>query len=344
MPVANRGRLATAQGPGLSSAMGTAMGCPASLSSMHITERFSHAVRLVALPLIAALALTACAAPGGMGTGSDQPSGRPTPIAHPSGGGLVLRTWTAGGFVAPDYLFGQPPDFTLTGDGRVIEPGAVPAIYPGPAITPLLERRLTEAGVQRLIAEALGTGLFDHDRTYTGAASHIADAPTTTFTLGADGRTVNVAVYALGMSQGGGAALPADEAAAGKALLTLAQRLEDLSWLPADDWVDSTSVPYDPPAVRLLVRNADGEQPDPSGISFTEVAWPGPGNPATFGEPWPSGDARCGVVTGSDAVAWMTALRAANSLTRFVAGAHRYRIVARLLLPDEPRTCGSTGA
>jgi hypothetical protein len=298
--------------------------------------------RRLAGVLAGALLLAACVGSGGAGSAEPTPSA--TAVAHPAGDGLVLRIWTAGGFAAPDSVFGEPPGFTLTGDGRVIEPGAVPAIYPGPALRPLLERRLAEPGVQRLIAAALATGLFDRDRSYRGAARRVMDAPTTTITLGANNRTVRVSVYALGMLGASDPAFSSDEVAAQRALLLLTQRLTDLSWLPAADWVDSTSRPYDPAALRLLVRNADGEQPDASGIPSAQVAWPGPGEPATFGEPWAGSDARCGVVSGTDALAWLTVLREANSLTRFVAGGHRYRVTARSLLPDEPRSCTVTGA
>jgi hypothetical protein len=309
---------------------------------MHGLDRPRLPPRRLAGVLAGALLLAACAGSGG--PGSAEPTLSATALAHPAGDGLVLRIWTAGGFAAPDYVFGEPPGFTLTGDGRVIEPGVVPAIYPGPALRPLLERRLTEAGVRRLIAEALATGLFDRDRTYRGAARRVMDAPTTTFTLGANGRTVKISVYALGLLGASDPVFSSDEVAAQRALLLLTRRLTDLSWLPAADWADSTSRPYDPSALRLLVRNADGEQPDASGIPSTEVAWPGPGDPATFGEPWAGSDARCGVVSGTDASAWLAVLRAANSLTRFVAVGHRYRVIARPLLPDEPRSCTVAGA
>jgi hypothetical protein len=268
-----------------------------------------------------------------------------TPLPHPVGEGLVLRVWTAGGFVAPDYRFGQPPDFTLTGDGRVIELGAVAAIYPGPALPPLLVRRLSEEGVQRLIAEAVTTGWFDRSRAFTGAARFIADAPTTTFTLQASGRRVTVSVYALGIAPGSGtSAPPPDEAAAASALQALARRLADLSWLPASDWIDAASRPFEPTALRLLVQDADAEQPDPSGIAPTEVAWPTSTDPASFGGTAELAAGRCGVVTGTDAATWLAALRAATSLTRFVSGGHRYRVIARPLLPDEPRTCSVPAA
>lgn len=299
-------------------------------------------LRALTAAIAGALLLGGCAGVGE--TGSQDPAPSATAVEHPAGDGLVLRIWTAGGFAAPDYVFGEPPGFTLTGDGRVIEPGAVPAIYPGPALRPLLERRLAEPGVQRVIAAALATGLFDRVRSYRGAARHVMDAPTTTFTLGANGRVVKVSFYALGMLGASDPEVVAEEVAAQRALLLLAQRLTDLSWLPTADWADPTSRAYVPAALRLLVRSADGEQPDASGIPSTEVAWPAPGDPSAFGEPWAGGDARCGVVAGGDASAWLAALREANSLTRFVAGGHRYRVTARPLLPDEPRSCTVAGA
>ena len=117
--------------------------------------------------------------------------------------------------------------------------------------------------------------------------------------------------------------------------------LQPDAWLPLTAWATQTWQPYVPDALRLLVRNADADPPDESGIANLELPWPTAVDPATFGEATEFGDFRCGVVTGDDADAWFESLSDANQLTRFVAGDHRYQVTVRPLLPDEPPECPS---
>jgi len=283
------------------------------------------------------LLLSGCAG-GGSGPSSD--------IAHPAGEALILRVTTEGGFVGPGVLFAQLPGLSVFGDGRVIEPGAVEDIFPGPALPPLLVRRLTEPGVQAVLREVAATGLFAESRSFDGARNVVADAGTTVFSLHADGRDATVSVYGLGTLDAsnpppgvGGA-----ELAAHRALTQLSQRLGMLdSWLPATAWQDADWHPFAPAAFRLLVRNADADPPDQSGIANQLVPWPIAAEPSTFGQPAARPDgSRCGVVNGEDAAAWFGALSRANQLTRFTTGGHRYEVRPRPLLPDEARTCPSS--
>ncbi len=56
------------------------------------------------------------------------------------------------------------PSFTLYGDGRAIVQGPITMEYPGPALPNLRQVRLTEAGVQAVLAAAQSAGLLDGDR------------------------------------------------------------------------------------------------------------------------------------------------------------------------------------
>ena len=91
--------------------------------------------------------------------------------------------------------------------------------------------------------------------------------------------------------------------------------------------------PYEPEALRLLVRNADADPPDESGIPNALIDWPVDSDPATFGDPASDGTIRCGVVSGQEAKDWYAALTNANQLTRFVKGDHRYQVTVRFQLP-----------
>lgn len=283
------------------------------------------------MAILSAIALAGC------GRGS---SGS---IEHPGGDHLVLRIEMTGGFIGAETVFTGVPSFTLLGNGQLIEPGAVDAIYPGPALVPLVVRTLSESGLQAVLHEIAATGLFTQDRDFTGAAGTVADASTTIFTLHADGREVRISVYALGVFDAGTPSngVTAGELAAHRSLTALSGRLASLdTWLGAGGWSDRPGRPYRAAALRLLVRNADAEAADPSGIANQLVAWPVAGDPATFGAPVGTAQgARCGVVTGADAATWLATLERANSLTRFVAAGHRYAVAPRPLLPDEPASC-----
>ena len=301
-------------------------------------------MRRIALPLLPAavvlsILLAACrGAPGGAG-------GSTGPIAHPSGDALVLGVDYAGGFVAPGYRLTAFPAFTLTGDGRVIVPGPQIAIFPGPALPAVNVRRLNEDGIQALLDLVTRTGLFDANAEYRGAQNVIADAADTVFTLHAGGRDVQVVVYALGtLDPGSYPGISADELAAHSALSGLLERLGAIDeWMPAYDWTDATWQAYQPDALRLVVRNADADAPDESGITRGLLDWPVASDPAAFGEP-AFDDLRCGVVSGQEARDWYAVLSGANQLTLFTSGDHRYQVTARPQLPDEPPQCPSPAA
>jgi hypothetical protein len=237
----------------------------------------------------------------------------------------------------------QIPEFSLFGDGRVVVTGAVAAIFPGPAMPPLLVRRLSESGMQTILQMVAQTGLFTQNRELNGALQFVADAPTTVFTLHADGREVAISVYALGMwGDEPPRGVTAAELDAHRALVSLSERLTNLD-LRADAWKDAGWEAFTPAAWRLFVRNADADAPDPSGIANQLVAWPAATDAASFGEPSVQ-QMRCGIVTGAVAQAWFTALMRANQLTRFTSSGHHYQVQPRALLPDEARTCPRAAA
>ena len=286
--------------------------------------------RLTVPLTLVALLLGACGGPG--------PHGKQ--IEHPIGDAVVLRVSYSGGFVGPGFDLLNHPTFSLLGDGRVIVPGAQVLLFPGPALPAMNVRRLTESGIQAVLAELEATGLFAEDLDLRGAANCVADASDVIFALHADQRDVTVTVYGLGILDGAGSCpgVSADELAMHVTLNRLTARLSDLdSWLPAGSWADGWQ-DYRPDAMRLIVRNADADEPDGSGIPSSLVPWPAGSDPATFGEETDFG-LRCGVVGGTDADEWYDLLGAANQLTRFNRDEHRYAVSIRFLLPDEPPEC-----
>jgi len=239
------------------------------------------------------------------------------------------------------------PPFTLTGDGRVIVPGAQIELFPGPALPAVNVRRLTEDGIQAVLNEVARTALFGASVEYRGAQNFVMDGSDTIFSLHADGREVEVVVYGLGILDPAApnTGISAAEIAAHGALQRLSDRLMNLEgWVPASAWAEPSWRPYQPEALRLLVRNADADPPDGSGIGNQLLDWPDASDPAAFGDPAEGGSLRCGVVNGQDAKDWYGALSTANQLTRFVKDDHRYQVTVRFMLPDEPLECPAQAA
>jgi hypothetical protein len=116
---------------------------------------------------------------------------------HPTGAEeAVVEITYEGGFATPEMIFSRAPLLLITGDGRVISEGPVPAIYPGPLLPNLLERTITEDGTQTLLAKADELGLLaeaDYARN-----DQIADAPDTVVKITVDGTTYTHSAYALG--------------------------------------------------------------------------------------------------------------------------------------------------
>lgn len=259
--------------------------------------------------------------------------GTPDPSA-PDPNSAILRVDVRGGLVGPDFPFGQLPSFLLLGDGRVLQPGAIEAIFPGPLLAPLEQRRLSGDGVRRILAEVAATGLFDTSREFRGLP--VADAPDTIFSLRIGDRLTVLTINGLGLGDDPG--LTAEEARARQAMSTLNSQLMDLDrWLPPSAWADRAPQPYDPDAYRLLVRETDANEREPTGIGFNLAAWPGQTGPAG-GAAEPDGG-RCLVVSGDEADRWTAAFAKANQLTRWTDHGRRYIVVPRPLLPDEPREC-----
>jgi hypothetical protein len=287
--------------------------------------------------------LTSCAS----GAGSSPPgSSGDGGIAHPTGDDSVLTVAFSGGMVPVDMQVLSLPTFVLLGDGRVIIQGAQDMMFPGPALPALLERTLTEAGIQDVLEGVEGTNLFTEDRELRAAQNMVADASDTVFHFVAAGRDVTVTAYALGTISGPDIGdvpgLTAADIAADRVLNQLASSLSTIDTsVPAEAWEAEGWQPYQPTAFRLYVRDASGEPVD--GEIQPEVrAWPTDDDPATIGMPFDglTPGARCFAVEGEAAATWLVELANANQLTQWTTdGTDRYAVQARPLLPYEAVTC-----
>ena len=274
---------------------------------------------------IAATLAASCANPS---DGTD-PAAR---IDHPTDPTqVVLRLSYEGGFVPIEWALTALPQLTLYGDGTVITGGAQVAIYPGPALPPMIRRSVSEPGVQAILEAAFDAGLGERDiETSETGQLLIADAATAVFTMTADGRTTTASVYALGELPERPEGMSDEEFRLRRARARFAVRLTGL-----EDWLPAGSVgpeqPFEAQAARVFVGRYRAQED----LEQTPIAWP-LGDIRTFGGPAPSfPDLRCGEVAGD---AWATlrvAASDANQLTPWVSGDARRQVLFRPLLPDE---------
>lgn len=310
------------------------------------------------------LVLAACGASGaGGGSASPPPSVAPSPsggggetgsdgqIDHPEGSEAVLAITWAGGMLPESMAVTQVPPLVITGDGRVIMQGMQTLEFPGPALPALIERRLTEDGLQQVLRALEQTNLFTGDLELRGMNGIVADANDTIFTVRAAGLESVVTVYAISMlfpDMDPPPNMSGDELEAYRVLSALHDRLMTLdTWLPADAWATDTWVPYQPEAFRLYVRDVTG-QPVEGGEPPGQLReWPNDDDPAAFGAEIASfaDGTRCGVVEGELGATWLAELEEANQNTLWTDGGdRRFAIGVRPLLPHEDRICPEVDA
>jgi hypothetical protein len=223
------------------------------------------------------------------------------------------------------------PMFSLYGDGLVVTPGVRSMIYPGPALSPVAQERLTADAIQLLLQAAVDAGL-NSGRSLTDLGSvAISDAPTTTFTLVIDGQTHTTRVYALGETGSRPQGMSQTEYQARQDLAAFEAKATDLSWLPQGSISDSGT--FRPDGLRVFVASYQGDQT----LTEPAVAWPLTPGLASFGQPLggPFQGMRCGTITGADASTLLQPVQNANQLTPWTSDGSSYSLVFRALLPDE---------
>jgi hypothetical protein len=268
--------------------------------------------------------LVACAQDGGDTT---PPAGAPAPRDPDA---IALRIEHTGGFTTPGDSVARLPIVTIYGDGRAILQGPQPAIYPGPALPNLQVIKLPSADVDKLVARATGAGV--------GTAKDlgqppIADAPSTRFTVDAEGGAAITEVYALSEADtGSGSGLTADQVAARTKLRDLVAAVS--VDLPATLGMKAGSEqPYEPVALAAIATPYVAPDPATAGKEQPAVAWPGPALPGTsVGKGLETG---CVTVGGADTAKVLAAADKANAATPWTSGARKWTVILRPLLPDE---------
>jgi hypothetical protein len=272
-----------------------------------------------------ALLLAACGADEPKVTTGESPS--PASGDQPPGDpdGVVLSITDVGGFVPSDRTFSNLPRLLVTGDGRVIQEGPVIAIYPGPLLPNLLQRSITEAGIQRLIDLADEHGLLGVE-TYT-RPGNIADASETIVTITVNGETFEHRAYALGL---GGGPDGAETDTPRARLFDFVVAAMELASDPAADEIGPEE-PYRTDS--YLIRALAAETTDPTGDAPIDI------EPALVD--WPS-DAPVRLAAAAECAEVPTnhfaqLFEDANQLTRFVDDGVAYSLAVTPRVPG--RSC-----
>ena len=269
-------------------------------------------------------------------------------IEHPTGADEpILIVEEVGGFAMPQMIATRVPTFALYGDGRVIMQGAQTLEFPGPALPPLIERTMTEEGIQAVLEAVEDTNLFTGDLELTGAMNVCADCTATVFRANVNGDEVTVSVFGLGqLDPALGGNLENIDQAEIDAHAVLSQLRDALMTIetsvPGGVWEDEGWQPYTPTAFRLYVRDVSGEPIEGGELPGVVRDWPTDDDPATFGEELAVfGDGtRCGVVEGEAAAAWFAELSASTQQTIWTSdGEDRFTVLPRPLLPGDDPTC-----
>ena len=269
--------------------------------------------KLAALATVAAmLVLSACGgqtAEAGDDPQPDEPSETGTP--HPTGADdVVLRVTTGGGYVPVQNSFAQQPTVLITGDGRFFAPGVIPAVYPGPLVSPVTVGQLTEEQLQAILETAREAGLLEPPPDYEETQPQVTDQPSTTVAINADGEEFSHSAYALGFQE------ETDEARA-----TLLQFIEDAS----AEVSSVASELYTPEQVAILPLAQR-----PRHLYQLE------GRPDLRRWPEDAGKLRsmsCVVVDDAELIA---ELYEANQLTFYRSGGKTFALAVRPMLPGDP--------
>jgi hypothetical protein len=248
-----------------------------------------------------------------------------TGIVHPTGADdVVLRFGYEGGFVAPDSLFSRVPAVLVTGDGRVLVPNVVPAVYPGPLVQGLNVQTITEQGVQKVLGAADAAGLLATPPSYElPGGVGIADAADTVVSIAANGSTFVHTAYALDITASEHmASTPARDA-----LTKFVAALADVATLAGADQLGAPAS-FHPPAYRVRATPEDPQQ-GPDQPAPTVVAWPSSAGIAL------KDSSACVLLEAAKLGDLFTK---ATQLTYFSDAGVNYRVAVAPVLPGDP-TC-----
>jgi hypothetical protein len=260
---------------------------------------------------------------GGCAGAAASPS--PSPIT-----GFALRAWISQALPPVGAFSTAGPDLAID-QGRLIIHGPQMAIYPGPLLPNLLQRPLSQAGIDALVAAARAAGLLDGPTDLTGGLMPGAQTGHLLFVIdGVEREVIGDPTRQIVCVTAPCDGVPGTPEAFGQ----FWAKVHDIgSWLGPELGPEA---PYigDRFAVLLIEPVVDGSLPPSTAL------WPLDTPMSEFGVAWPgSPPARCGVIEGDALKAALAAFGAANELTQWSDGTDIYGVVVRPLFPGEPDPC-----
>lgn len=281
--------------------------------------------RLAVVSLVAAL-IAAC------GSAPASPSPQPQP---PADAKVRLRVTTVQA-LPPPSTFTWLPSIVISLDGRVLSAGAVPAIFPGPLVSPIVERQLSAAGWNRIVEAARAAGLLGGRSDFTDGLMP-PGSQVTRLEIVADGvvreltgdanRTFNCITTPCVPPPG-----------TPEAFAAFVSSLGDIASITGPGELGAERI-HEPAGFAVIVNPGP---PDDQGLAQPPIAWPLAGGFAGFGEPLPDGSgARCGLVTGADVGLVRPVFAAATQITPFrdPTDDSLHGLVVRPLLPGDGDPC-----
>ncbi len=268
-----------------------------------------HLSSIVALAIVVA----ACGGDGGGDTTTPPTTTRP-PAMQPDQ--RILEVRYEGGFAPVEFLFSQPPAYTLYDDGRLVFHGPQPAIFPGPLMPSLQVVDIGVDGLSQVLAAVDAAGLPGITEVVNNDANQfVADAPSTVITYTDENGDHIYNVYALGFP---------DQDTQLDSLQNLITVLDNLAFSSRD------AGEYPVERIQLIASPAFADGGD---------------LPPTI-EPWPLTtpvdelpgfimELKCIVIEGDEAQDMLPTLQAADQLTFFEDGGVDYRLTVRPLLAGE---------
>jgi len=262
-------------------------------------------------------------------------AGSPTPIpaqpSPPPDAEFLLRI-NVEEALPPLARFPSTPAYVITLDRRVLTAGAVPAMFPGPLVMPIVERQLTPTGWARIVAAAREAGLLSG---ISMIGQPMPGEGILRVRLFAD-----VVLHDIGTPNTSPACLSEPcQGAPGtrEAMEWFISRLADLgNWLGDDVAAEAAHVPE---GYAIVV----GPIPDDQGLPQPSIDWPFDAGFAGFGHAFADGSGfRCGMIIGGDAEILRATLGRATSITRWrdpIVGSF-HGLTVKPLLPGDGDACG----
>lgn len=229
---------------------------------------------------------------------------------------VVLEVRFEGGFLPVELAYNPSPRFVLYANGRLLFPGPIPEIFPGPLVNPFQVVQLTEAQMMEVISAIETTGLSDlTDERYI-AEEGVADAADTVFVYN-DGAEHRAAIYALELGE------EVDPVIA--PYIELSNLLDDLAYsgTPPQQFEANRYQVVITPSFGVENEDVATIQPSPLSTPIADIPLGG------FGE------LRCITVSGDEAVTAGEVFAAANQMTFFEDGGETHRFTVRRLAPHE---------